>query len=403
MLVALAWRNIWRNRRRTLITLAALSLGSFGIVAMHSFRESVFVQLAQNITAQLVGDIQIHGKGWQASPEIGNLVKDPIAIEAKLSSTLPDAKTEKRVLGAGLAGSKDNSAGVMIMGVQPGIGAGDLDVKKGAPLPAQAARTVVIGTGLAGELGVDVGGELVLVGQAADGSVANDRYTVAGLCDAGTEELNATAVFLHIKDAQDFFGLGDGVHELIVHLPPGNAEHEAKPLNALKTALDLRTVEAMSWNELLPELTGTIDAKRRGQYGMDFVIFLIVALGVLNAMTMATFERTREFGVMLALGTRPRRILALVVLEALLQGALGLLVGGGLAALGVLAMGDLHMAALSQGDMLGVRMPSTVHISLDAGSMLAAAITAFSTMLVGGLLPALRASRLPAVEAMRAD
>src|SRR4051812_9975628 len=85
VLLALAWRNIWRNRRRTLITLAALTLGTFGIVAMHSWRESIFTQLAQSITAQLVGDIQVHGKGYQASPELSNLVKDPIALEAQLA------------------------------------------------------------------------------------------------------------------------------------------------------------------------------------------------------------------------------------------------------------------------------------------------------------------------------
>src|ERR1043165_9055992 len=110
----MAWRNLWRNRRRTLITLAALVLGSFGIVAMHSWRDSIFTTLTGNITAQLVGDIQIHGNGYQASPTIENVVKEPLQVQAQLASSLPGATAERRVLGAGLGGSKDSSAGVLI-------------------------------------------------------------------------------------------------------------------------------------------------------------------------------------------------------------------------------------------------------------------------------------------------
>ncbi len=402
-LLVLSWRNLWRNRRRTLITLGALTLGTFGIVAMDSYRTSVFKDLTRTITAQLVGHIQIHAHGYQASPSVDNVVKNPRAVEAKVAGSIPGAVTERRVIGAGLAGAGDSSAGVMIAGVQPGLGMGDLHIVRGAGLPQKAAHTVVLGTGLADQLGVDVGGEVVLVGQAADGSVANDRYTVAGVADAGTTEMNATAVFLDIADAQDFFGLGDGVDQLVVHLPPEDDDDVAAVMPALKNALDLRTLEALSWNELLPELTGTIEAKKQGQYGIDFIVFLIVALGVLNAMTMATFERTRELGVMLALGTRPRRLLAMIVLEALLQGALGLVAGVALTWVATLVIGDISFGAMSNGDMMGVRLPSTVHLTMHVKAIWGAAITIFFTMLAGGFLPALRAARLPAVDAMRAD
>src|ERR1043165_10248538 len=100
----MAWRNLWRNRRRTRITLAALVLGSFGIIAMHTWRESIFTQLTGTITAQLVGDLQIHGNGYQASPSIENVVKQPVQVQAQLASALPGATAERRVLGAGLGG-----------------------------------------------------------------------------------------------------------------------------------------------------------------------------------------------------------------------------------------------------------------------------------------------------------
>jgi ABC-type lipoprotein release transport system permease subunit len=396
-MLVLAWRNLWRNARRTIITLAALILGVAAIVGMRSYRDSMFKQVAASITRDLVGHMQVHAKGYQDSPALDAVVHDARAIEARIGSTLAGAQTERRVIGAGLAGAGDASAGALITGIDPSQHA--LAVKRGAQLSDGGA---VIGLELAAQLGVDVGGEIVLVGQAVDGSMANDRYRVVGVADAGTFELNATAVYLTIADAQDFFGLGDAVHTIVVRLPDGAPEDLTAPIGTLRDALDLATLEALTWNEILPELTGTIESKREGQKGVDFVIFFIVALGVWNAMTMATYERTREFGVMLALGTRPRRIVSLIALESLWLGALAL--AGGVALVFALfaALGDLNMAGSFTGgaDFAGVRLPDIVHLAVSRDAIGAAAIVAFATVLFGGLLPAIRAARLAPVEAM---
>jgi ABC-type lipoprotein release transport system permease subunit len=338
--------------------------------------------------------------GYQAAPEIGSVVKDPVAVAAVVADAVPGATTERRVLGAGLGGSGDASSGVMVNGIEPA--SRPLDVKRGKGLSPTAAREAVIGTELAEQLAVDVGGEIVLVGQAADGSVANDRYAVVGVADAGTFELNATSVFLHIRDAQELFALGDGVHQIVLRLPPERGDDLSEPLGALRSALDLAALEALSWNEILPELTGTIESKREGQSAIDFIIFLIVALGVLNAMTMATFERTRELGVMLALGTRPRRVVGLIVVESLLQGAIALAIGVGMVLAVFAAVGDLNLGATGMGgaDFSGVRLPSTVALALSIDSVRAAAVVSFATVLAGGLWPAVRAARLRPVEAM---
>jgi len=398
-MLRLAWRNLWRNTRRTLITLAAVTLGTAGIVGLTSYRESTYGGMMRAITEQLVGHLQVHGRGYQESPEVSTLVADPITVEAKLSKALPGVRSERRVLGGGLGGSSDSSSGVLITGIEPGS-TQMLTVTKGAMLSQAAAHEAVIGVDLAQQLDLDVGSELVLVGQAADGSTANDRFKVVGLADAGSSELNSTAVFLHLKDAQDFFGLGDAVHELVLRLPT-DAEDVSPQLSAAKAALDLSTLEAVSWNQLLPELKGTMDQKRQSQKTIDFILFLIVALGVLNAMTMSTFERTRELGVMLALGTRPFRIVRLVTTEALLQGALGLAAGVGLVAVVMASVGSLHFGQLSQTDMAGVRLPAEVHLHLAFAAVKSAAVTVLGSMFIAGLIPAVRASRLQAADAVR--
>jgi putative ABC transport system permease protein len=398
VLLALSWRNLWRNWRRTVITLTALAFGVAAIIGLRSYRESTFTQLIQTITTQLVGHIQVHGKGYQEAPEIGNVVTSPETIEAAIAGALPGVRAERRVLGGGLAGAKENSAGVMVSGLQPGTGTYAL--RGGRHFADPPAAEAVIGVDLAEQLGVAPGGEIVLLGQAADGSTANDRYTVVGISDSGTAELNATGVFLHIADAQELFGLGDGVHQIVLQLPEEDVDL-SRSLAAARAVLDLRALEALSWNEMLPELKSTIEVKAQGQYAIDFIIFLIVGLGVLNAMTMSTFERTRELGVMVALGTRPRRLLGMIVLESMLQGALGLLIGFALSVVTIRAIGTVDLSMFAQNDMLGVRMPSIVHLKVDAGSVGNAAITVFATMLLGGLLPAIRAARLAPVEAMR--
>ena len=399
-MLLMAWRNLWRVPRRTILTMAALSLGTTGIAFLSTYREAVYGQMTRAITTQLVGHMQVHGRGYQESPELTTVVPEPHLVEAQLAKAIPGATSERRVIGAGLAGGATGSSGVVVMGLEAGQSATIFTVKKGRGLTEAPEKEAVIGNELADELGLDVGSELVLVGQATDGSVANDRFTVVGVGDAGSSELNSTGVFLHLADAQDFFGLGDAVHLVVLHLPT-DEEDITSFVMAARAALDLKSLEALSWNELLPELKKTMDSKRKNQHLVDVIVFLLVSLGVLNVMTMSTFERTREFGVMLAIGTRPARLLRLVVTEALLEGLLGYLAGVFFTFVLIQLFGTVNLSEMSSSDMLGVRLPSVVEIHFQPRALVAAAITVAATMTVASLFPAWRASRLQPAVAVR--
>lgn len=416
MLAAIAWRNVWRNARRSLITMTALTLGVGGIVGIQSYREQVYGVLVRDITSGLVGHLQVHAQGYQEAPAIGLLVKNAVQVEAVVHGAIPGATTERRVIGAGLAGAGDRSAPVMVLGLQPPAPGGRLRSGLSAGHEAQpgmpslyrlergkelgAPREVLVGRELAADLGVSPGGELVLVSQAADGSTANDRYTVAGTFTSSSAELDAAALAMRLDDAQDFFALGEGVHQLVVRLPTA-AEDVSPQAAALRSALDVSTLEALTWSEMLPEMKESMDTKRKSQWVMDFVIFLIVGLGVFNAMTMSVFERTAELGVLASLGTRPGRLLSMVLLESLWQAALAFVVGVGLATAVLHLMGSVDLSSMMQGDVMGARLPSDVKLALDPGSLTGAGLTALFTALVGGLLPAVRAARLKPVEALR--
>jgi putative ABC transport system permease protein len=402
VLLRLAWRNIWRNRRRTLISVAALALGVMAIVSMRSIFEVASAEMIRGITTGLIGDVQVHGRGYQDSPDMAILVPDPVTVEARLARAMPGAQVERRVVGAGLAGSGDASAPAMVMGIQvgnPGVD-GLLTIEQGRGLAGSPGRDAVVGNGLARELGLSPGSELILVGQAADGSLANDRFTVVGIADAGSAEANQTAVFLHLADAQSFFALGQGVHAIVVRLPT-DQEDLTRPVSLLRGALHLSALEILPWTEILPELKGALDAKRRNMRLIDIIVFLIVSLGIFNTMTMSTFERTREFGVMASLGTRSRRVLAMVFLEALLQGLIGLLVGVALAWVLLHGIGTVDYRQLTANtDVLGARL-DIVHLAMRAGAITEAALVTLLTMLAAALAPAIRASRLKPVEATR--
>ncbi|MGC4121281.1 MAG: ABC transporter permease [Myxococcales bacterium] len=402
LLLKLAWRNIWRNVRRTTITLAALALGVTAIVSLHSFREVAYAEMTKGLTHGLMGHAQVHGLGYQSSPELGNVVADAVAVEARLEKAIPGTQTERRVMGAGLAGSGESATAAMVMGVEPRKPAStaSLTLKKGRTLAAEAAHEALVGTGIAEELHLEPGGELVLVGQAADGSLANDRFTVVGIADVGGTEANATAVFIHLADAQAFYSLGEGVHQIVVRLPT-DPDDLSQPVSLLRGALDLTRVEVLSWAEILPELKGAMDAKRKNQRIVDLIVFLIVSLGVLNTMTMSTFERTREFGVMACLGTRRRRVLGMVVLEALLQGLLGFAIGVVCSWALLAAIGTADLSSLGAVDVMGTKMPDALVLGLSPTAVASAALTTILTMLAGGLIPAIRASRLKPVEATR--
>jgi len=399
-LLRLAWRNLWRNVRRTAITMTALSFGVAAIVALESYREAAFGQMVQSVTSGLVGHLQIHGRGYQESPELGTVVKDPAQVEAAISRALPGARPERRVIGAGLAGAGESSSAVMVLGTEPERSGQLRRIVNGQELSAGTRKGAVIGRGLADELDVKVGQDLVLVGAAADGSVANDRFTVVGLAATDSSEMDNHGVFLQLSDAQEFFGLGESVHQVVVRLP-GDDEDLAQPLSLLQGALDLASLEAMSWTQILPELKGIMEQKRQGQQVLSLVLFLIVALGVFNTTSMAVFERTRELGVLASLGSRPRRLLGMVVTEALLQGVLSLVIGVVLAAVLLKLIGTVDLTQVSRQDMMGVRMPEMVLLRIQAGAVVSAAITALCTVVLGSLIPAVHAARLRPVEAAR--
>lgn len=403
MLLKMAWRNIWRHKGRTLITVVALSVGVAGIVFMHSYGGGVWSEVVSMMTRTTLGHLQIRANGYQDEPSIHKVVPDPMAVEAELGRLVPGARPLKRVMGFGLIAAEEISTASMIVGLEPDrerTSTGLLSILEGRDLGSSAAGKIVLGVDLARQLDVAVGDEVVLIAEATDGSMANDLYEVVGLADAGSADMNAGAVFLHLADAQEFFVIGEGVHQILVNIE-GQGEDVSGPVEVLRAALDLRTLEVLGWSEIAPELEAIVRSKRQGFHWVDVLVFIIVALGILNTMAMSAFERTREFGVMASLGTSRSRILGLVVTESVMQCLVGLVAGVGLGVALLYGIGSIDISAFAEASPANLRMPEVIVLRPSASAIISAFVTVLVTALAGGLWPAWKASRLNPVDAVR--
>ena len=321
----LAWRNIWRNRRRTIVTVAAMTIAMVATINYSGLMNGYVHGMERNILDFAFGDIQIHAPGYRDKPSLYKRIENPGEILQKLDKAgLPGSA---RLLAAGLGALKETSAGVMLIG---------LDIERDAKvsrIPGQIDRGewlsdtdpqgVVLGRRLARTLGAEPGDELIILGQATDGSLANDLYIVRGVLRGVSDMTDRIGVFMPEATFRELMVMSAGAHQIVVRKPDEvelDAAHQT--VEQLAPELDVQT-----WRQLNPTLASLVD--NVASVGMVFmsIVYIAIALVVLNAMLMAVFERVREFGVLKALGTSPGRVLKLIYAESAIQTVLSIVCG----------------------------------------------------------------------------
>jgi ABC-type lipoprotein release transport system permease subunit len=321
----MAWRNVWRNRRRTLATVGAMSLALLVMILYSGIVQGYLERMQRNILDLELGDLQIHAEDYRNDPSIYTAIEDPASLLAQLDSAGYGASA--RLLASGLAAAGDSSAGVGFIGVDVERDALVSDVHKhvaaGEWLDPAVPAGVVIGRRLGRTLNVGLGDELVVLSQAADGSMANDLYEVRGVLKSIGDAIDRTGVFMTEAAFRELFVFPEGAHRVIVRSPQSvqlaAAEQEVERLAA--------GLEVKTWRQLMPTLSSMMDSVSSVMYTMFLIIYLAIGILILNAMLMAVFERIREFGVIKALGVGPGGVLRLILTESAIQTAVALLVG----------------------------------------------------------------------------
>jgi putative ABC transport system permease protein len=402
IIVKMAFRNVFRQKRRTLLTVLTM----FGGFALSSFSigwmDGSYNYIIDMFTRYQLGHIQIHKKGYLDRPTLYDTIDDYTGLMTRIDRVKGVVRTTPRLYSAGLASVGERSSIVRIIGVNPALeNAATLfgrKIEKGAPLSNDKPKEAVIGKGLVRRLDAKIGDDIVLLSQGADGSIANDAYTIAGIIDTGDPTSDLTAVYLRLEDAQELLVLEGRVHEIAVIVDKlGDVR---KVASRIRTQLGDPKLEVDPWQVFARSFYNAMMADKGGGWIMLVVIILVVAIGVLNTVLMSVLERTREYGLLRAMGTRPRQIFFLVVAEVTIMALISVAVGS-LAGWAINYIFSIRGIPMPFEFTYGGMQFTHAFTEVNTRSFLIPLVVVILVALVVSILPAIRAARTAPAAAMR--
>ena len=400
----LAGRNVLRNVRRSTITVAAISVGMVALLFLWAFIDGVNAQMVDNSTRYLSGHLQVHRTGYHDDQSLDRMLGTGNSVAARVRQLAGTSAVSERLEGSALASVADKSRGVLVMGVDPlaeqAVTTLDRTIEQGRFLQPGERDAVVVGSRIAEALGARVGGELVLVTQASDGSVGAARYRVQGIFRTRMDMLDGTYVLMTLPAAQDLYATQGGVTSVVARL---NDRAQVPGTTARLQAALGADHEVLDWPRLLPLVVQSVAFHEVVGYVLLLVLFVVVAVGITNTVLMAVMERTREFGVMMALGTSRAQLTRVVFYEACLLGLAGLLLGAaaGIALVQYYAVNGMDFGRYVRAMETMQGLTSMVYPLPRADRTLAISLLVFAIGVCAAIYPAWRAASLVPIAAIR--
>ena len=404
IILRLAWRNLWRQPRRTWLTVGAMVFSNALLVFMISIQFSTYELMIDNTLQAFTGHVQVQAPGYKDDLKMRQIVPDVASLASSLRRELGMETIAARAAAFALASSEERSYGLQIFGVEtkfeslvstiPGL------VHEGRFLDDPDASEIVVGKVLARNLRVTLGDEVTLLGSGRDGSFAAAIATVVGIFDSGVPDIDRSIAEVPLGFFQDVFYMEGAGHQVVIAAP------DLDSVAAIRTEVEglvPASLAVLDWDALQPGLRQAIQADISSAFFMYGVLVVLVAFSVLNTQLMSVLERTHEFGITMALGIAPGRLGRLVFLETAFMGLVGLFLGalvGGMITewFGYTGFSYPGMEEMAANFNLPSRFyPQATPLTLFLGPAI---------VFVGGMLaaiyPALRLHRLHPVEAMRA-
>lgn len=402
MLFKIAFRNVFRQKRRTILT-ALTIFGGFVLAALSiGLSDGTYASVIDLFTRTRLGHIQIHAQGYLDKPSLYKTIDNFTEVGEQIQRLPGVAAWTPRLYSAGLVSVGEKSAGVQIFGIdtEREVTATRFDRKitAGRIFAQSATPEAILGKGLAKVLHAQVGDEIVVVSQAADGSIANALYHIVGITDSGDEFTDRVAFYLPLREAQELLVLPHRVHEIVI------IAHDLKNVDVLTEELKATLADPhlaiAPWQEFAKSFYDAMKMDQQGTWISLFIILLIVAIGVLNTVLMSVLERTREYGVLKAVGTQPAQIFKLVLYEvnvitlaSVVFGTVcGLLLNYWLSRRGIALPEPFTFA--------GVEFKA-MYSEVNLRSMLIPAVTVLVTANIISLFPSLKAAHIEPARAMR--
>lgn len=407
--LTLAWRNLWRHKRRTWLTVGAMVFSNILLVFMITLQFGSYEMMIENSLKAYSGHIQIAAEGFNQQAKMRLTVPKVDRTAQQIRAEYPQLKVAARAQTFVLASSEKRSFGLQLAGVEiehepelstiPGL------VKRGRYLLADKSNEIVIGSVLARNLQATVGDEITLLGSGFDGSFAAAVVKVAGIFESGITDIDRSLAQMRLADFQSMFAMQERGHTIIVNAADiSRAGHYQKMLKQQFTDnAGESQLEILNWEELNPGLKQAIQSDMVSAWFMYAVLIVLVAFSVLNTQLMSVLERTREFGIMTAIGLRPGALGRLVLLETSVMATLGFLLGclAGTCVALYFRINGLSLPGME--DMAAqYNLPPMMYPAIKPIPILIGPAVVFVGCLLAAIYPALKLRVLQPVEAMRA-
>ncbi|WP_321493096.1 FtsX-like permease family protein [uncultured Desulfobacter sp.] len=409
MEILMAWRNLRRNPRRTILTVLAIAFACLLLIFMLSMQIGTYEVMINASVKTMTGHAQVIREGYNRDHKIRQTVTVPDVVAKILNKTPHVTAFTFRGNAFALLSSHERTCAGMVTGIDPlkerAVSTISRTIRTGGYLNEADANQCVIGTLLAKKLKINVGDELVLLGSAMDGSIAATVLTVKGIFESGMDDYDRAAIQIPLAHFQEVFAMRGAVHEIVIICDSlGNVDNVKQTVtSALARQNPGSKLVCLSWGELNPGLVQSIEMDLGGGIIFYIILLVMVAFSIMNTFVMTVFERTRELGTLIAIGARPGRLSKMLMLES------GFLTLCGIA-LGVFAGCSLTLWLGHTGIPLGgaegmlrqYGIPGEIRPKLTMATACAGPCLVFVITILTALYPALKVHRINPVQAMRA-
>jgi ABC-type lipoprotein release transport system permease subunit len=404
----LAWRNIWRNRRRTIITVASIAMGLAIAIFFIAFAEGVYAQLIDDVARMQAGHITLEHPDYRRATSIDRWLMNATRLQARIAALSGVDFTKRLVVGQAIARSAAGSVGVSLAGVDPSVESRHSPLARhmvrGAYLADDDGDEAVIGRELATRLNLDVGKKLVLTTNDVEGNLVDELCRVSGIFESGSTELDGHLIQLPIAFARRLFRLPENSATQIGVILKRPQDQEAV-MRRIRNLVAGQAVAVRPWQEILPEIASYIRLDQGSNWIFQALLIVIVLFTIFNTVLMSVLERQREFAMLLALGTRPADVRWQVFLEtgylAVIGCAIGLAAGGG-AAWTMQARGlDLRSFYSHGVTISGFAIDPILHARLSTRVLAGTTGLVLGAVLSLALIPMRQATRLRIVDWLR--
>ena len=406
----LAWRNLWRHKRRTLITASSIAFGVLLAVTFTGAGDYFYTRMIDAGANMGMGHITIAAPDYNRAPSSQKRIQDADKLQAMMTD-LPEVKSVVgRLQGQAMFASARKSIGGTFIAIDPAQEDANNNLfiqalSEGEMLTSTAGKGIVMGVDLARKLQLTLGKKVVYTTTDVNGDIVSAIARVSGLFRTGVSEVDGGMALLPMQSVQKVLGYkADEVSFIAVSLRDQRASHAVR--DSLQSQPEFQHVDVLNWQQTQPDLAGMIAVDKGANRISQLLIALLIAAGILNTMLMSVLERMREFGVMMALGMSPRHLFSLVMLESFWLAVIGLIIGVIITIPWYLYMAETGLDLTSAyGDDFsfgGVLLDTVFKIRLFKESIIGILVGLFSLALLSGAYPAWRAGRIPPVESLKA-